>query len=88
MAKGTKPIIDRVGEKYGRLTVTSFNERKNGRTYWNVKCDCGNTDIARADKLTTGGKKSCGCLWAEKREDNLLKLTPGMLGYHSTQQRY
>lgn len=55
------------GQRFGRLTVTSFAEyryqpcgRKNA--YWNCLCDCGNTKVIKGGQLLRGGTKSCGCL--------------------------
>lgn len=38
---GTR-IIDLTGQKFNRLLVIEFFERKNNKTYWRCKCDCGN----------------------------------------------
>lgn len=53
---------DIVGKKFGRLTVLDeYKKVKNG-TEWKCKCDCGNVTFVYRGKLTTGQKKSCGCL--------------------------
>jgi hypothetical protein len=54
-----------VGEKYGRLTVI---ERRD-RTEQSVRCmcECGELVQTRADRLASGGIKSCGCLAQETR---------------------
>lgn len=62
--------LDRVGMRYGRLTVVSFNrkEKKTGGGYvyyWNCKCDCGNETIVGGGNLASGQCKSCGCLRRE-----------------------
>lgn len=54
-------VEDLVGKKFGRLTVTSYAERKNGKTYWNCSCECGNTTVADAYSLKNGSIVSCGC---------------------------
>jgi hypothetical protein len=52
-----------VGKRFGRLTVTKkLNKKRNGYYLWKVLCDCGNTDEAATGHLTSGAKKSCGCL--------------------------
>lgn len=56
---------DLVGQKFGRLTVISFNGRKNGRYLWNCKCECGNDCVVEGHRLKTEGTRSCGCLRKE-----------------------
>ena len=54
------------GQRYGKLVVIDFKEIKNHRAMWNCKCDCGNLTIACIDSLTSGDKKSCGCIHKEQ----------------------
>lgn len=57
---------DLTGKRFGRLTaITRLGSDARGSSYWQCKCDCGNTVKARIDQLTSGMSKSCGCL---KRE--------------------
>jgi hypothetical protein len=52
-----------VGKRFGRLTVKKkLNKKRNGYFLWMVLCDCGNYDEATTGHLTSGSKKSCGCL--------------------------
>jgi len=53
------------GQRFGRLTVTKLSHIKNQRTYWECRCDCGNTTAVTADKLKSGHTRSCGCLHIE-----------------------
>ncbi len=61
---------DRVGEKYGRLTIISFDKRvvdkgskrDNLNYYWNCKCECGVIKSIGYRTLIYGNTKSCGCL--------------------------
>ena len=56
-------IVDRVGEKYGRLLVKKYAGKIKGRHWWACLCECGNTkEITSAGLRTT---KSCGCLQKE-----------------------
>lgn len=67
--KKLSPLVkDRVGQKYGMLTVQSFSHRGNHYTiYWKCLCDCGNTVIVAAGHLNNGHTKSCGCnRWKKK----------------------
>lgn len=60
---GCLKSTDLVGKKFGRLTVTKKLPRKRyGYYLWQVLCDCGNFDEATTGYLTSGSKKSCGCL--------------------------
>lgn len=54
------------GLKVGRLYVDSFAYAKNGRTFWNCTCDCGNKCIIKGKYLSNGDTKSCGCLNLER----------------------
>ena len=82
-------MIDLVGERFGRLVVTRFAERRyddKGRSslWWECKCDCGRTIVARAAslrkvKLHPGGggygkTQSCGCLMREKLSERNLRF--------------
>lgn len=51
-----------VGQKFNMLTVISLNSSRNGRYYWNVKCDCGNASVVCTRDLRSNKIKSCGCL--------------------------
>lgn len=35
-------IVDLTGKRFGKLTVIEFAEVRNKRSFWKVKCDCGN----------------------------------------------
>ena len=60
-----------VGNKYGKLTVLSFDHfkeiHKNNRTnpqkraYYKCQCECGNITYVERGLLTRGEVKSCGC---------------------------
>jgi hypothetical protein len=73
----SKPI-NIIGQKYGRLTVTSFYGKKENRreNFWNCRCDCGNLVTVSGYKLRTGHTRSCGCLARELLGDN--RRTHGM----------
>ena len=58
---------NRVGEKYGRLTVIKFDREENNEYYWICKCDCGNEIIKKSTSFGKRGAKSCGCLFKETR---------------------
>lgn len=59
-------LIDLTGQRFGRL-VALEHFRKDGRTYWRCRCDCGNeTDVEASNlkKVT----RSCGCLQKENQK--------------------
>ncbi len=55
-------VKDLLNKRFGKLLVTDKLYIKNKRQYWKCKCDCGKDVITSSVSLTTGGKKSCGCL--------------------------
>lgn len=65
-------FINRVGMRYGRLTVVSLNAEKTIRGergysyYWDCICDCGNKIIVSGKELSTKQRESCGCLHRER----------------------
>ena len=74
---GTKHrnILDYVGQKFGRLTVTNetrkvLDERKGVfRTQVKCICDCGNEKWAKPVSLFNGDCTSCGCRFAETKKE-------------------
>lgn len=70
-------IKNKVGMKFGKLTVLSLEGRKSGRTYWNCICDCGETTTARGDKMITGERVSCGCIEKQNKLTLYLKSSGG-----------
>lgn len=57
---------DLTGKKFGRLTVTEFDQIKkisntNRPSFWFCKCDCGNELSLNSSSLKTGNTQSCGC---------------------------
>lgn len=65
------PVVDKVGQTFGRLTVLRLSEKrhpKNNKILWECKCSCGNPEIvyATTGNLTQGTKTSCGCAKKEQ----------------------
>lgn len=54
-------IIDKTGEKFGRLTVIKLEGISGKEARWICQCDCGNETTVRSGNLTSGAVKSCGC---------------------------
>jgi hypothetical protein len=57
-----KPIINEVGNKYGKLTVIQIAGRKRTEAYWKCVCECGRYKEVIGSSLRRGNVKSCGCI--------------------------
>lgn len=57
----------KIGEKYGRWTTLerTLERSSNGSVMWLCKCDCGNEKLVKAQSLSQGVSKSCGCIKKE-----------------------
>lgn len=64
---------DIINKKFGRLTVISFYEKRNNRSYYNCLCECGNTKVVGRSALLAGDIISCGCLRKEYRDNEAAK---------------
>lgn len=51
-----------IGQKFGKLTIVGFTTVERGRQKCICRCECGNTTLATLKQLTSGKKKSCGCI--------------------------
>ena len=61
--RSEKRIKDLTGQRFGKLTALERLDQKSNRSYlWRCVCDCGNEITVRANALTTGNTKSCGCV--------------------------
>jgi hypothetical protein len=63
---GKKNLKDISGKRFGKLLVIRHVDKPEGivtrSTFYECKCDCGNTKIIRREHLTCGRTNSCGCL--------------------------
>lgn len=48
------------GQKFGELMVESFSYVKNGATYWNCLCSCGNHTVKNGNDMKAGKIITCG----------------------------
>ena len=55
-----------IGEKFGRLTIVEFIERKNLHTWYKCVCTCGGSTTTTLNNLRRGSTQSCGCLQRER----------------------
>lgn len=54
---------DLSGQRFGYLTaVHPTQQRSHGCIVWECRCDCGETVLVPSERLTSGNKKSCGCI--------------------------
>lgn len=61
------PILNRLHQKFGRLTAIGIAGRnKQGRPRWLWRCDCGRLHLADGAAVVKGGTQSCGCLMRER----------------------
>ena len=63
-------LINLVGNRYGRLLVTSRAPNKGTRIAWFCACDCGKECSVSSGGLSGGKTRSCGCLRAETMAAN------------------
>ena len=63
-------IKNKVGERFGRLTVLEKTNRryKDGSVLYICQCDCGNIKEIPSNVLSPSGVKSCGCLLKDAKE--------------------
>ena len=54
-------FIDRTGERYGQVIAIEYMGKRNNKTYWKCKCDCGKVFVTSGQCLSNGHTKSCGC---------------------------
>lgn len=66
-------FIDLTGQRFGKLTAENYHT-KNGKTYWECKCDCGNRTTVARNNLTNGHTQSCGCITTSIGEANIVTI--------------
>lgn len=64
-------LLDRTGQRFGRLLVLRRGENHGIATRWVCQCDCGKETLVAAQSLKSGATKSCGCF----REESTAKRT-------------
>lgn len=71
-----------LGRRFNRLLVIAPAQSKNGRTFWNCQCNCGNQKEIATTPLLNGLTQSCGCLHKERVSE--AKKTHGQSKNHTT----
>lgn len=64
---------DLTGQTFGRLYVIGIADDGQRKTSYICQCECGNIKKVRADGLTSGATKSCGCLHLQRLRENAEK---------------
>lgn len=64
--------VDRSGQRFGRLIVTSMIRENGKKASCDCRCDCGSEVVVSASNLVTGRAKSCGCLHRETASKNAI----------------
>lgn len=73
-ARAVKPLLNPIGEVFGRLTVVAEIARVNPRKrQFRCRCSCGVEVELNLNKLRSGHTRSCGCLHTETIIKNLEK---------------
>ena len=54
-----RPVVDRIGQRFGMLTVISFAGTADDHAQWLCRCDCGREIVRGGAPLLNSG--SCGC---------------------------
>lgn len=62
---------DLTGQRFERLVVLDRAEADGTKVRWRCRCECGRRCVVRADALTQGRTRSCGCLKLDTAVDNL-----------------
>lgn len=52
---------DYSGKRYNKLVAKKYACTKDGVTYWELVCDCGNVTVKRIGDVVSGKVKSCKC---------------------------
>lgn len=66
MSRHNPNLIDRIGQQYGRWTVTGRGANgPKGQSRWVCICRCGQSGIVTGGGLQGGYSRSCGCLRRE-----------------------
>lgn len=66
MRKQRSDLGDLIGQKFGKLTVTSYaGTDRHRKRIWSCACSCGNESIVSTTQLILGKTQSCGCYLVE-----------------------
>lgn len=54
-------VSNRLGERYGKSVVIEQTVSRKGRTWWVLRCDCGEKFEVSSKNLRPGSSHTCGC---------------------------
>lgn len=80
-----KNLNDLTGQRFVYLTVNRRVGRPSSRAFWLCVCDCGVEVKARADHLTRGSVKSCGCYNRQVLAARSMKHNHARKGHKTTE---
>ena len=63
-------IEENVGKTYGNFTILGLDSIRNSRSYWKVRCICGNEVVKRIDFIKKP-RSSCGCVKSKQLRQKL-----------------
>lgn len=63
-------MVDRSGQRFGRLTVLDSFKSENGKIRWFCRCDCGTEKYIISSNLGRDNSTSCGCYKSEVTSAN------------------
>ena len=79
--RSEKRIKDLTGQRFGKLTALERLDEKSNRCYlWRCVCDCGKEVTVRANALTSGNTKSCGCAKREALKERAKDISGKRFG--------
>ncbi len=82
------PRLDLTGRTFDRLSVVGVSHRdRRGAVYWLCRCSCGNEKRVRANVLTSGRARSCGCLHRDVITQHGMTKTRTFKSWESMWQR-
>ncbi len=61
MARIAHNLVDRIGQRFGRLVVVARHGSRGTAATWACACDCGNTKVVTSNALRGRYTQSCGC---------------------------
>jgi len=80
---GCHRFIDVTGQRFGRLVVIEFIEKRSRFPFWLCRCDCGNDAIVNVYALLNGRTVSCGC-----RRKSITLLPEGEASFNCVYKSY
>lgn len=86
--------LNLINKRFGKWIVVDLDHSsKNGQTYWNCLCDCGNTSVVRGTTLISNKSSKCGtCAKSEngkknRKEDSIVAVNNLFRNYKNNAKR-